>query len=181
VFGSVPSDTTVFPTFHEFDAPTRSGIATAVAEMRAKVWARSSATTGKAPVILDIDASLVEIHSENKEQVAATSKGGYGFHPMFCFADATGEALAAFLRPGNAGANTVADHISVLDSALDQLPRDIAHGHRVGDDPALVRRQVIVRADSAGCTEGFLAACRARNIGFFRQCPIESPGERRYL
>ncbi len=24
-----------------------------------------------------------------------------------------------------------------------------------------------MRADSAGCTEGFLGACRARNIGFF--------------
>ena len=25
----------------------------------------------------------------------------------------------------------------------------------------------MVRADSAGCTEGFLAACRARNVSFF--------------
>jgi len=40
---------------------------------------------------------------------------------MFCFADGTGETLAALLRPGNAGANTVADHITVLDTALAQL------------------------------------------------------------
>jgi hypothetical protein len=110
---------------------------------------------------------LVEIHSEGKEQSAATFKGGFGFHPMFCFADATGETLSALLRPGNAGSNTVVDHISVLDGAVVQLPADIAAGHHEGDDPELVKRAVIVRADSAGCTEGFLAACRARNVGFF--------------
>jgi hypothetical protein len=30
-----------------------------------------------------------------------------------------------------------------------------------------VNRAVVVRADSAGCTEGFLAGCRARNVSFF--------------
>ena len=118
-------------------------------------------------MVLDIDASLIEIHSENKEQAEPTFKGGFGFHPMFCFADATGETLASLLRPGNAGANTVADHVTVLDAALGQLPAEIAAGHHVGDDPDDVKRVVVVRADSAGCTEGFLAACRQRNVGFF--------------
>jgi hypothetical protein len=86
---------------------------------------------------------------------------------MFCFADATGETLAGVLRPGNAGANTVADHVTVLDEAIAQLPSEIASGHRAGDDPDLVGRDVVVRADSAGCTEGFLGACRARNVGFY--------------
>ncbi len=116
---------------------------------------------------MDIDASLVEIHSEGKEQAAPTYKGGFGFHPIFCFADATGETLSALLRPGNAGSNTVADHITVLDDAVAQLPEEIARGHHVGDDPELVNRDVIMRADSAGCTEDFLAACRARNVGFY--------------
>ena len=86
---------------------------------------------------------------------------------MFCFADGTGETLAALLRPGNAGANTVADHITVLDQAVGQLPEAIAGGHRVGDGSDRVRRTVVVRADSAECTEGFLSACRARNVGFY--------------
>ena len=166
LFGSVPSDTTVFRTFQELMPATR-GIAEGMAEVRTEVWRRSSATTGVAPVIFDIDASLVDIHSENKEGTAPTFKGGFGFHPMFCFADATGEVLAALLRPGNAGANTVADHVVVLDDATAQLPAAIAAGHHVGDDPALVARPLVVRADSAGCTEGFLAACRERNVGFF--------------
>jgi hypothetical protein len=167
LFGSVPSDTTVARRFHEISPSTRMGIADAMAEVRSEVWHRSSVTTGSDPVLLDIDASLVEIHSENKEQAEPTFKGGFGFHPMFCFADATGETLSALLRPGNAGANTVADHISVLDAALAQLPKKIAAGHRVGDEPNLVSREVVVRADSAGCTEGFLSACRDRNVGFF--------------
>jgi len=167
LFGSVPSDTTVARTFHEITPSTRAGIAEAMAEMRSQVWSRSSATTGSDPVILDIDASLVEIHSENKEQTAPTYKGGFGFHPMFCFADATGETLSGLLRPGNAGSNTVADHITVLDEGITQLPEAIARGHRPGDDPALVNRDIVMRADSAGCTEDFLAACRARNVGFY--------------
>ena len=34
------------------------------------------------------------------------------------------------------------------------------------DDPSLVRSDVVIRSDSAGCTEGFLSACRSRNVGF---------------
>ena len=71
LFGSVPSDTTVARTFHEISPSTRAGLAQAVAEVRGKVWRRSQATTGNAPVLLDIDASLVEVHSENKEQATA--------------------------------------------------------------------------------------------------------------
>jgi hypothetical protein len=85
---------------------------------------------------------------------------------MLCFADATGEALAARLRPGNAGANTVADHLGVLDDAIAQLPAEVAAGHRPGDPADTVTRPVVVRADSAGCTHGFVQGCRARNIGF---------------
>ena len=73
----------------------------AVGGIRERVWARSGATSGTEPVILDLDASLVEIHSKNKDGTAPNFKGGFGFHPMFCFADATGETLAARLRPGN--------------------------------------------------------------------------------
>ena len=118
--------------------------------------------------MLDIDASLVEIHSENKEQGAPTYKGGFGFHPMFCFADATGEAISGVLRPGNAGSNTAADHVRVLDEAISQLPDDVQAGHHVGDDASLVRREVVCRTDSGGTTAAFTTALRARTSGFSR-------------
>ena len=167
LFGSVPSDTTVFRTFHEIGASTRKDLSASLAGVREQVWDQAGLLKGEDPVVLDIDASLVEIHSENKEGAAPHYKGGYGFHPMLCFADATGEALSGVLRPGNAGANTVADHVTVLDDAIRQLPDVIRVGHRTGDVTELAHRSVIVRADSAGATTGFLSACRERNVGFF--------------
>ena len=162
LFGSVPSDTTVFRMFHELGPAERTELAVAMQEVRTKVWDR---VDDGSRVLLDIDASLVEIHSEHKELAAPTYKGGFGFHPMLCFADATGETLAAVLRPGNATANAVCDHVSVLDAAIAQLPDAIAAGHRVGD-LARPTREVVVRADAAGCTEGFLKACAQRDVRF---------------
>ena len=86
---------------------------------------------------------------------------------MFCFADATGEALSGALRPGNAGSNTAADHVRVLDEAISQLPDDVQAGHHVGENASLVQREVVCRTDSGGTTAAFTAALRARNIGFF--------------
>lgn len=166
LFGSVPSDTTVARTFGEITPGIRTGLAAAMAPIRDRVWSQLPAGQDTDRVVLDIDASLIEVHSENKVDAAPTFKGGFGFHPMFCFADRTGEALAGKLRAGNAGANTVEDHLEVLDQAIGQLPEDIAAGHRVDDDADTVDRQILVRADSAGCTHGFMDGCVKRNIAF---------------
>ncbi len=105
-------------------------------------------------ITLDFDATLVTAHSE-KQGAAGTYKHGFGFHPLLCSLDETDEILAGLLRPGNAGANHAADHIRVLDAALEQLPPKSA-----GDPPMLAR------ADSAGATHDFLDALRERGILF---------------
>jgi hypothetical protein len=46
-----------------------------------------------------------------------------------------GEPLAALLRPGNAGSNTIADHLSVIRGALRQLSSSRA-GQRLWLAPA---------------------------------------------
>jgi Transposase DDE domain group 1 len=166
LFGDVASDSTLYRTITGITPTVLADLNAATAPIRASTWQRMNTTVGNDRVVLDIDASLVEIHSENKVGTAATYKGGFGFAPMFCFADATGETLAGLLRPGNAAANTVADHLTVLDAAIGQLPAEVAAGHHVGDDITDVRRAVQVRADSAGCTHGFVDGCRERNIGF---------------
>ncbi len=165
LFGAVPSDSTLYRTFREIDADTLTAVRDTFGEVRMNVWRRMGSTTGTAAVVLDIDASLHEVHSENKAETAPHYKGGFGFHPIYCFADATGECLAELLRPGNAGANTIGDHVTVLDRAIAQLPAEIAAGHRAGDDPKLVHRPIQVRTYSAGCTD-FVWRCRERNVGF---------------
>jgi hypothetical protein len=68
---------------------------------------------------------------------------------MLAFCDNTGEFLAAALRRGNAGSNTAADHITVLDAALAQIPDAHRHG-----------TPILIRADTAGCTREFLTHIR---------------------
>jgi hypothetical protein len=132
------------------DDETLERIKVARAQGRAAAWA-AGADPGF--YVIDIDATLIDSHSE-KESAAPTYKRGFGFHPLLAYLDATGEALAGLLRPGNAGSGTAADHVTVLDDALTQLPVD----------PQTV--EVIARADSAGLSHGFLDACRARRVRF---------------
>lgn len=167
LFAEVCSDSTLYRTFTEnLDEMTLAETKAGFAEVRDVVWHRARLTRGKDPIVLDIDASLIDVHSEHKEGTAPNYKRGFGFHPMFCVADTTGEVLSALLRPGNATANCAEDHLVVLDEAMAQLPGRVAAGHGPGDARAVVRRPVVVRADSAGATQGFVWGCRDRNVGF---------------
>ena len=124
---------------------------------------------GAETVTLDLDATLLDAHSD-KEDAAATYKGGYGFHPLCCFLDETNEALAGKLRSGNAGANNADDHIEVLAAAISQLPAAWQAGHEVGRRSDLVVHPILVRADEAGATHDLVDELTERNcqysIGF---------------
>lgn len=167
LFGVVCSDSTLYRTFTKTLSPEAVQRAVgAVARIRHTVWDRLPAVTaGEGPMVWDVDASLVEIHSENKEGTAANYKHGFGFHPIFCFADATGETLSARLRPGNAAANNTSDLLEVVDEAVGQLPEEMAAGHIPGEDQGLVSQRIVVRSDSAG-GQAFTRGCRNRNLGF---------------
>ncbi|MEV7360865.1 IS1380 family transposase, partial [Kitasatospora sp. NPDC091276] len=160
VFGPVASAPTAWRVLAGIDAAALNALRAARARTREVAWLQADETGHPIPpshaggrelpgLVLDIDATLVTCHSE-KEQSAATYKRGFGYHPMLCFLDNTGEALAGVLRPGNAGANTAADHITVLDQALSQIPDAHRHG-----------TPVLIRADSAGSAKAFLAHLRA--------------------
>ena len=137
LFGAVASAPTLYRTLRSLDPATVEGLWAAQAAVREQIWARRAPGDAAVAVVLDIDATLVEIHSEHKAGAAAHYKGGYGFHPLLCFSD-DGDALAAVLRPGNAAANNIDDHIAVLDAAIGRLPAEVAAGHRPGDDAAAV-------------------------------------------
>jgi choline dehydrogenase-like flavoprotein len=162
LFGDVASAPTIWRALHSIDGGVLDGLRRARGDARAKAWQ----TTEVDDIVLDVDAALVEVHSANKEQAASSYKGGYGFHPMFCFADATGEALAGILRPGNATANSATDQLAVVDMALAQLPEHYRAGHHPGDDAAAMRHRIVVRADTAGAVASFVHGLAARNVEF---------------
>lgn len=124
------------------------GIRRARALARERAWA-----AGAAPdrVILDFDSTPIDVHSE-KEHAAGHYKGGFGFHPLL--ASCGREMLAGVLRPGNAGANNAADHLEVLELALEQLPQSALDG------------EILARSDSAGASHDFASGCRECRIGF---------------
>lgn len=159
VFGPVASTPTAWRLLDAVDELIPDRLRLARAPAREVAWLQASETRSGIPaakaggrevsgLVLDIDATLVTCHSE-KEAAAPTYKGGFGFHPLVCFLAHTGEGISGRLRPGNAGGNTAADHIAVLDDALAQTP----DAHRHGTD-------ILDRTDSAGSAKDFLTHVR---------------------
>ena len=96
LFGARASETTTHRVLKAIDEALLGRVCTARAEARARVW---DAGARPQTITLNIDATLLTAHSE-KELAASNYKHGYGFHPLNCYLDETGEALAAILRPG---------------------------------------------------------------------------------
>jgi Transposase DDE domain group 1 len=174
LFGEIASDSTAYRTVEKIaETPGMlDAIRAAHAEARAFVWAQRAELLSV--LTIDVDATLVTAHSE-KEQAAGTYKGGYGFHPINAYADQTREAMGAVLRPGNAGSNTVEDHKTVIDRCLAQIPADL-----------LETIDILIRADTAGCTHGLLDYCHEGAMRFsvgyeltepVRQAILQTPAD----
>jgi hypothetical protein len=159
LFGPVASDATAWRVLDGVDEAALARLRAARAAARELAWAQLVETRRCLPAtvvlgralpgfVLDLDATIVLCHSE-KESAAPTWKHTFGYHPLLCFLDGTGEALAGLLRPGNAGSNTAADHITVLTQALGQIPDHLRHGS-----------PILIRSDSAGSSHAFLAHIR---------------------
>jgi hypothetical protein len=160
LFGAVASDSTCWRLLDRLDDTALAAVAAARVRAREVVWDQHAELHGRAfppatvagrdldLLVIDLDASIVICHSE-KEQAAPTFKRTFGYHPLMAFCDNTSEFLSGMLRRGNAGANTAADHITVLNQALAQIPDQHRHG-----------RPILVRADTAGCTKAFLGHIR---------------------
>jgi hypothetical protein len=154
LFDGVASDSTAFRMIDRI--ASTSGLLDAVraahATARERFWELHGAPAER--LTIDIDATLITAHSE-KENAAGNYKHGYGFHPLGAYADDTREALAMLLRPGNAGSNTAADHVLVIDRAIAQLPA-----------ARVENLQILIRADSAGATHATAGHCFEQNLRF---------------
>ncbi len=151
VLGAVASAPTLWRALKGITPATAKRIDQARATVRAHVWAQlpgglpaskvADTDLGEV-VVLDVDATLVTAHSE-KEGSASTFKKGFGYHPLGVWCDNSQESMALMLRPGNAGSNTVADHIAILTAAIAQVPTKR-------------RKNLLIRADGAGASHGLL-------------------------
>ncbi len=160
VCGPAASTATVWRVFDDLDATALAQLAAARAVQRRKVWAALAARPAGFPwlqvagqvwdgwIVVDVDASLVESHSDKQGAAATFKKHIYGLHPIVVSVANTGEVLAVLLRNGNAGSNTVADHVTVLGEAIAQIP-------------VRYRKKIIFRADGAGATKDLLAWIKA--------------------
>jgi hypothetical protein len=147
---AAPSDATVRRALDELDEATMRRIARTRRDVRAHVWRLLAARPEGFPqvdvagrrlvgwVVLDADATVITCVS-GKEGAAGTWKGSFGFHPLGTWFANTGEAPAMLLRPGNAGSNTVADHVMVLKAALSGIPAGFGS-------------KVLIRIDGAGAS-----------------------------
>src|SRR3984893_10771698 len=151
VLGDAPSGPTVRRALDLAGTPAMlDRIARARAKARAHVWKLIEDTPAGFPwltiagktltgwLVIDMDATLVTASSD-KEGAAPTWKKGYGFHPLGAWLANTRECLAMLLRPGNAGSNTVSDHIELLAAAIAPVP-------------ARMRSRIMVRVDGAGAS-----------------------------
>jgi hypothetical protein len=171
LFGQVASDSTAFRVVDRVasEPALLNAVREAHARARERFWKLRGAPES---LTIDIDATLITAHSD-KENAAGNYKGGYGFHPLSAYADQTREGLGAILRPGNAGANTAADHVTVLDLALAQIPAEYVESI-----------EILVRADRAGATHELADYCREGRMRFsfgydltdtVRQAILETP------
>ncbi len=72
------------------------------------------------------------------------------------------------LRPGNAGSNTAADHIAVLDAALAQLPEATRAG------------RILVRTDGAGFSHSFIDHLTAQGLEYSLGYAVTETSAQRY-
>src|SRR5699024_7406214 len=95
VFGTVPSNATVSRFFDQIAGNPEvfaRGLATMAMQMRNRVWdtlrerGPGRAYTPREPLIIDMDHTLVGVHSE-KEQAMGNYKGGYGYAPFIAAID----------------------------------------------------------------------------------------------
>src|SRR5665213_3169345 len=170
LFGPVASIPTAWRALQATSSLELREIRKAIAIAREQVWAASP--PGES-LVIDFDATLLTSYSE-KQDAAPTYKGGFGFHPLGAWCDTTTEPLAAMLRPGNAGSNDADDHLELLDQAIAALPADYQLGHQPGDLPEDVVHPLLVRADSAGSTHGFVRGLIEANCDFSIGHPVNA-------
>ena len=118
--------------------------------------------SAKAPLVIDLDATLINVHSE-KEQAAPTFKRGFGYHPLCAFLDHGQQA------PGNpspspcARATRARTPPAITSPSLARLSPSSHQPCVPGTGGA---EEILIRTDGASGTKGFIDWLTTQRLGF---------------
>jgi len=124
-----------------------------------RAWA-AGASPGGAPMTIDLDSTICEVHGHHKGGAAYGHTRVLGLHPMIAIRAATGEVLHARQRKGSA--NTARGAIRFVGEL-------VARVRRAGGTGALT-----LRADSGFWSDRLIGTCRRLGVAFsitVRQIP----------
>jgi hypothetical protein len=117
----------------------------------ARAWA-AGAGPGQAPVVIDLDSTVCEVHGYNKQGAGFAYTRVRGYHPLIATRADTGEVLHVRMRKGQA--NTMRGAQRFVRELAGRVRRAGACG------------PLTIRADSGFWSQKVIAACRAHNIRF---------------
>ena len=126
-----------------------------------RAW-RAGAGPGDAPMFIDIDSTICEVHSDTKQGAAYGYTRQLGLHPLIATRADTGEILHARMRKGSAGSGRGAQRF---------VRETIGWVRRAGASGKLT-----LRADSGFWSHKVINACVAHDVAFSitvtRQKPV---------
>ena len=167
LFGLVASVPTAWRTLAEIargGARADRRITQAVNTARRHAWAQVTARHGALPGVRLADKMLEERDLRPAGRLSRAlpfgqTRGrgefqGLRHHPLLAYCDNTGEPVAGMLRPGSAGSNTAADHLTVLDAAIAALPPGFRRRLMVTVDGAGASHELITRLDKLATRPG---------------------------
>ncbi len=116
-----------------------------------RAW-RAGAGPGHAPMFIDIDSTICEVHGDAKQGAAYGYTRQLGLHPLLATRADTGEVLHARMRKGSAGSGRGAQRF--VQETIGRVRRAGATG------------QLIFRADSGFWSRKVITACLAHKAEF---------------
>jgi hypothetical protein len=116
-----------------------------------RAWALG-AGPGRAPMTIDLDSTVCEVHGHAKQGAAYGYTGVLGYHPLLATRADTGELLHARMRKGSA--NTARGAERFVNELVGRVRRAGAAG------------PLTLRADSGLWSAKVIAACRRHDIRF---------------
>jgi len=153
----LPDPTTAGDFLRRFDEESLGALDGAIDEGQEAVWRRRYGRKKAARAIVDLDSHVHPVYGDQKEGADFSYKGPLAYHPLVISLAETQECLRLINRPGNTPS------------------AEGAETHLANLFPLLLRRfrEVVVRGDSAFCSQKIFDACEAHGQCFAVVSPAQ--------